>query len=138
SGGGKAGGGAPAGPERDAVVATAARIRPPTSLAGATGVDEAGVHGAQVVPRDPEPLARVVEEAGGEDVAAGDELPEERVAFGVREIDADAALVAAQMLDEEVPARRSGNQPRGDEPADRIAEVGGVDFHDLPPPTPPD
>ena len=50
---------------------------------------------------------------------------------GVPEIDADAALVAAEMLDEEVAARRAGDQARGDEAADRVAEARVLDLDDL-------
>src|SRR5262249_11547411 len=131
SGGGEAVRDAATGPERYAVVAATPGVGPAPPLPGAASVDEPRIHRAQVVPGDPEALACVVEEARQEDVGAGHELQEESAPVGMREVDPDAPLVAPQVLDEEIPARGSRNEPRGDEPADRVAEARGLDLADL-------
>ena len=82
AGGGQAIGDAAARPEGDPVVAAAARVGTAASLARAAGVDQPRVDRAQVVPRDAQALARVVEEAGEEDVGARDQAIEQRAAVG--------------------------------------------------------
>src|SRR5262249_56301931 len=124
-------GDAPPRPERRAVVPPASRVGPAPALTGAARVDEPRIDGAQVVPGDAQPLAGVVEEAGEEDVGAGDEPVEQGATLRMPEIDADAALVAAEVLDEEVAAGRAGDEARGDESADRVAEARLLDLHDL-------
>src|SRR5438093_1533782 len=52
-------------------------------------------------------------------------------ASGFGQVQADAALVPAELLDDEVPARRAGDQPAGDEAADRIAEARVLDLDHL-------
>ena len=107
AGGREAVGDAAARPERHAVVAAAARVGAAAPLAGAAGVDQARVDRPQIVPGEAQALARVVEEAGEEDVGAGDQPVEQRAALGLAQVDAEAALVASQVLDEEVPPRRA-------------------------------
>ena len=63
----------------------------------------------QIVPGEAQALARVVEEAGEEDVGAGDEAIEQGAALRLPEIDAHVALVAPEMLDEEVAPRGAGD-----------------------------
>src|SRR5262249_25837666 len=104
-------GDSPACPERHAVVPPASRVGPAPALTGAARVDQPRIDRAQVVPGDAQPLAGVVEEAGEEDVGAGDEPVEQGAALRMPEIDADAALVATEVLDEEVASGRAGDQP---------------------------
>ena len=47
------------------------------------------------------------------------------------EVDPDAALVAAEMLDEEVAARCARDESGGDETADGIAVARVLDLHHL-------
>src|SRR2546421_151201 len=94
-------------------------------------VDDPWVHAAEVVVRETQPLARVVEEAGEEDVGARDEAVQKLAAGGFGEVQADAALVAPELLDDEVPAGRSRDEPAGDESPDRIAEARGLHLDHL-------
>ena len=86
-------------------------------------VDDPWVHAAEIFVGETQPLARVVEEAGEEDVGACDEAVQQLPAGGFGEVQTDAALVAPELLDDEVPAGRSRDEPAGDESPDRIAEA---------------
>jgi hypothetical protein len=94
-------------------------------------VDEARVHAAEVVVGDPEPLARVGQEVGEEDVGPLDQAVEQGATGFAPEVDADAPLVAPDLLDDEVASRRTGNEPAGDQAADGVAEAGMLDLDDL-------
>src|SRR5439155_3340988 len=124
-------GDAAARPERDAVVAAATGVRAAPPLAMSARVDEPRVHATEVLVGEAQPLARVVEEAGEEDVGTRDEAVEKLPAGGLGEVQADAALVPPELLDDEVPAGRAGDEPAGDEAADRIAEARVLDLEHL-------
>src|SRR6185503_9612857 len=134
SGRGEPIGDAPAGPERDAVVSATTRIGTTPALAVAARVDDPRVHAPHVVVGETEALARVVEEARDEHVGPFEQAIEQRAPVGRGEIDADAALVPTQVLDQEVAARRAWHQPRGDQAADGIAGARVLDLDDLGPP----
>src|SRR5437773_2970914 len=118
-------------PERHAVVSAAARVGPARALAVALGVDEARVHAPQVLVGDAEALARVGQEVGQEHVGALDQAVEERAAVVGPEIDADAALLPPELLDDEVAARRPGDHAARDQAADRVAVARVLDLHHL-------
>src|SRR5439155_213743 len=121
-------------PERHAVVAAAARAGPARALAVALGVDEARVHAPQVLPGDAQPLARIGQEVGEEHVGAHDQAVEERAALVGPEVDADAALLPPELLDDEVAARRARDHAARDQAADRIAVARVLDLDHLRPP----
>jgi hypothetical protein len=89
------------------------------------------VHRVDVVPHELQPFARVVEEARDHHVGPREQAVEERAAVQPREVDADAPLVAAEVLDEEVPSRRAGHEAGRDEAAHRIARARVLDLDDV-------
>jgi len=64
-------------------------------------------------------------------VRALDQAVEERATVVGGEVDPDAPLVAADLLDDEVPPGRSRHEPAGDEAPDRVAVERVLDLHDL-------
>src|SRR5204862_6941221 len=85
----------------------------------------------EIVPGDPQPLARVGQEVREKDVGPLDEPVEEGAPVVGPEIDPDAALVPADLLHDEVPTRRAGDDAARDEPADRIAVARTLHLDDL-------
>src|SRR5207249_3236772 len=83
------------------------------ALAVSLRVDQAGIDLPEVVEGDAQALAGVGQEVGQEHVGANHE-PAEEVAPGVvGEVDPDAPLVPADLLDDEVAPRGSRDMPPG-------------------------
>src|SRR5437016_4684963 len=77
------------------------------------------------------PPAGVGQEVGEEHVGALDQADEERAALVGPEVDADAALVPPELLDDEVASRRPRDHAARDQAADRIAMAGVLDLDHL-------
>src|SRR5262249_56663557 len=107
-------------PEGHAVVAAAPGVRPARTLAVPLRVHEPRVHPPEVLERDAEPLAGVGQEVRQKHVRALDQAVDERPPLVGADVEADAALVSADLLDDEVAARRAGDEATGDEAADRV------------------
>src|SRR5262245_46813219 len=121
-------------PERDAVIAAAPGIGPATPLAMTARVDDARIDRTHVLVAEPQPLARRVQKGRDQHVVRAQQALQDGVAVGMRQVEPEAALVPAEMLDEEIAPRGARDEAGGDEAADGIAVTGMLDLRDLRPP----
>ena len=122
----------PAGEVGRPVVAATRGLRTAHSLAGAAGVDDRRVDGADVVDVEPELGDGGREEVGEEDVRLADEVVEDRATLGRLDVDAHAPLATVGQLDEVVGAGgQAGNDAGADQATLGVTSVGVLDLDDI-------
>ena len=99
-----------AGPVRDRVEAPLIGVGTLEPLAGTDRVHAAGIHGPDVVGVERELRARRREEVRDEHVGPFDQPVERGASFRVAQVDRDAALVAVELLEEEVEVAGVGDE----------------------------
>ena len=115
-------------PERDGVVAARLGVGALRALAVSARVDQARIDREQVGRFDAELPAHLRQLIGDEHVGPGDEPLEHGPALGVLQVQADVALVAVHLLDEEVEVAGLHHDPLLHHRAQGIA-LGPLDLH---------